>query len=142
MLGTAVVVTVLALVLLVPLVGAVRDFLHQLPTTVEKLRSRVSCRGSATPGAAKNVQEGAQKVSKVVPDAISAVLGIAGGFFSVFLAAFTIIFVCLFLLSDINNLKRSLASVLMPGEDERWLDVWERVPRRSHAGRSASSSSR
>ena len=25
------------------------------------------------------------------------------------------------------NLKRALASVLMPGEEERWLDVWERV---------------
>jgi predicted PurR-regulated permease PerM len=62
-----------------------------------------------------------------VPDAISAVLGIAGDFFGVFLAGFTILFICLFLLSDISNLKRALASVLMPGEDARWLDVWDRV---------------
>jgi predicted PurR-regulated permease PerM len=62
-----------------------------------------------------------------VPDAISSVLGIAGSFFTVFLAAFTILFICLFLLSDIGNLKRSLTSVLMPGDDARWLDVWERV---------------
>jgi predicted PurR-regulated permease PerM len=55
------------------------------------------------------------------------VLGIAGSFFSLFLAAFTILFVCLFLLSDIGNMKRALASVLMPGDDERWLDVWEQV---------------
>jgi predicted PurR-regulated permease PerM len=74
-----------------------------------------------------NAQEGAQKVSVSVPDAISSVLGIAGDFFGVFLAAFTITFICLFLLSDIANLKRALASVLMPGEDERWLNVWERV---------------
>ena len=67
------------------------------------------------------------KVSVSIPDAISGVLGIAGGFFGVFLAGFTILFICLFLLSDIVNLKRSLASVLMPGEDDRWLDVWERV---------------
>ena len=33
----------------------------------------------------------------------------------------------MFLLSDIANLKRALGSVLMPGEDERWLGVWERV---------------
>ena len=33
----------------------------------------------------------------------------------------------MFLLSDIANLKRALGSVLMPGEDERWLAVWERV---------------
>jgi predicted PurR-regulated permease PerM len=55
------------------------------------------------------------------------VLGIAGTFFSVFVASFTILFVCLFLLTDVGNLKRALASVLMPGEDERWLNVWERV---------------
>ena len=62
-----------------------------------------------------------------MPDAISAVLGIAGGFFSGFLVCFTIIFICMFLLSDVANLKRALGSVLMPGEDERWLGVWERV---------------
>ena len=73
------------------------------------------------------MQDGAQQVSVSVPDAISGVLGIAGSFFGLFLAAFTIIFICLFLLSDIVNLKRALASVLMPGEEERWLDVWERV---------------
>ena len=54
-------------------------------------------------------------------------LGIAGDFFAGFLIAFTIIFICMFLLSDIANMKRALGSVLMPGEDERWLGVWERV---------------
>jgi predicted PurR-regulated permease PerM len=73
------------------------------------------------------VQEGAAKVSANVPDAISKVLGIAGGFFSAFLAIFTIIFICLFLLTDIGKMKQSLGSVLMPGDDERWLGVWERV---------------
>jgi predicted PurR-regulated permease PerM len=66
-------------------------------------------------------------VSVSVPDAISAVLGIAGDFFAIFVASFTILFTCLFLLTDVGNLKRSLSSVLMPGEDERWLNVWERV---------------
>ena len=78
-------------------------------------------------GAAENVQKGAQNVSEWVPDAISAVLGVAGAGFSVFIAAFTILFTCLFLLSDIGNLKGALASVLRPGDDERWLAVWERV---------------
>ena len=62
-----------------------------------------------------------------VPDAISAVLGIASGFFTAFLVCFTVLFTCIFLLSDIANLKRALGSVLMPGEDERWIGVWERV---------------
>ena len=127
-LGVALAVLALALLFLVPMVGGVRDFLQALPETIEQLRSSDELSGSVgDSGAAENVQEGSQKIAESVPDAISAVLGIAGSFFSGFLICFTIIFTCLFLLSDVANLKRSLGSVLMPGEDERWLNVWERV---------------
>ena len=126
--GTALAVLVIALLFLVPLVGAVRDFLQDLPQTVEQLRESDELSGwFGNSGAAQNVQSGAEKVSSGVPDAISAVLGIAGGFFSAFLVTFTIIFICLFLLSDIVKLKQALGSVLMPGEDVRWLNVWEQV---------------
>ena len=126
--GTALAVLVIGLLFLVPLVGAVRDFLQDLPQTVEQLRESDELSGwLGNSGAAENVQSGAEKVSSGVPDAISAVLGIAGGFFSAFLVTFTIIFICLFLLSDIVKLKQALGSVLMPGEAERWLNVWERV---------------
>ena len=126
-LGSAVAVTVLFLLFLVPLVGGVRDFLQDLPTIVEDLRESSELAWLGDSGAAGNVQSGAEEVSVSVPDAISAVLGIAGDFFGVFLAAFTILFICLFLLTDVTSLKRSLASVLLPGDDERWLGVWERV---------------
>ena len=125
--GAAVAVFVLALFLLVPLVGSVRDYLQELPATVQQLQDSGELSFLGDSGSAGNVQEGAQQIAKTVPDAISAVLGVAGSFFSIFLASFTILFVCLFLLSDIGNLKRSLASVLMPGDDERWLGVWEQV---------------
>jgi len=126
-LGTAIAVTIVFLIFLVPLVGGVRDFLQNLPQTVDELRKADGLSWLGDSGAAGNVQSGAEQVSVSVPDAISAVLGIAGDFFSVFLAAFTILFICLFLLTDIANLKQSLASVLAPGEDARWLEVWERV---------------
>ena len=126
-LGSAVAVTALAVILLVPLVGGVRDFLKQLPATVEELRNSDELSWLGDSGAAKNVQEGAQHVSTSLPDAISSVLGIAGDFFGVFLALFTILFICLFLLTDIAKLKASLGSVLMPGQDERWLGVWEKI---------------
>ena len=126
-LGIALAVTVFFLLLLVPLVSSLRDFLQQLPAIVEGLRESGELSWLGDSGAAGNVQSGAQEVSVSVPDAISSVLGIAGDFFSIFLAAFTILFICLFLLTDVENLKRSLASVLMPGEDARWLGVWERV---------------
>jgi predicted PurR-regulated permease PerM len=126
-LGAAIAVTVLFLLLLVPLVGSVRDFLQDLPQTVSELRDASGLSWLGDTGAAGNVQSGAEQISVSIPDAISSVLGVAGTFFGVFLAAFTILFICLFLLTDIGNLKRSLASVLAPGEDDRWLEVWERV---------------
>jgi putative heme transporter len=126
-LGSAVAVVALMLLLLVPLVGSVRDFLQELPAIVEELRSSDELSWLGDSGAAENVQDGAEQVSVSIPDAISGVLGIAGSFFGIFLAGFTILFICLFLLSDIVNLKRALASVLRPGEEERWLGVWEKV---------------
>jgi predicted PurR-regulated permease PerM len=126
-LGAALTVLVVALLLLVPIVGGVRDFLQQLPTTVEQLRDADELSWLGDSGAAENVQSGAESVSVSVPDAISAMLGVAGSFFTIFVASFTVLFVCLFFLSDVANLKRALANVLMPGEDERWLNVWERV---------------
>jgi predicted PurR-regulated permease PerM len=127
LLGAALAILVLALLFLVPMVGAVRDFLQQLPATVQDLRESDELSWLGDAGAAENVQQGANDVSVSVPDAVSAVLGVGGTFFSVFVASFTILFICLFFLTDVANLKRALASVLMPGEDERWLSVWERV---------------
>jgi putative heme transporter len=126
-LGAALAVLVLALLFLAPIVGGIRDFLQELPATVEQLRESDELSWLGDTGVGGNVEEGAEKVSASVPDTISAVLGIAGSFFSVFVGAFTILFICLFLLTDVANLKRALASVLMPGEDERWLAVWERI---------------
>ncbi len=126
-LGTFAAVTLIALLFLVPLVGSVRDFLQDLPALVEQLRDSDELSSLGDTGASENVQTGAEKVAASVPDAIAGVIGFAGDIFSGFLVTFTIIFICVFLLSDIANLKRALGSVLMPGEDERWLGVWERV---------------
>jgi predicted PurR-regulated permease PerM len=126
-LGTAVAVTVLLLLLLVPMVGSVRDLLQELPSIVDDLRDQEGLGWLGDSGAAENVQDGAQQVSSNVPNAISAVLGIASGIFGLFIAAFTVLFTCLFLLTDVANLKRSLASVLLPGQEARWMPVWERV---------------
>ncbi len=126
-LGAAAAVVLLFLLLLVPLVGGLRDFLQDLPATVQNLRDSDELSWLGDTGAAENVQDGAETVSVSVPDAISSLLGIAGTFFGVFLAGFTILFVCLFLLTDVANMKRSLASVLTDEQEARWLPVWERV---------------
>ncbi len=126
-LGAALAVLLLALLFLVPMVGSVRDFLQELPETINQLRSSDELSWLGDTGIGGNLEEGANSTSVSVPDAISAVLGIAGDFFEVFLVGFTILFICLFFIADVENLKRALGSVLMPGERERWLNVWERV---------------
>jgi predicted PurR-regulated permease PerM len=126
-LGTALAVVLLLLVLLVPLAGSVRDFLQELPSVVDELRSSDELSWLGDTGIGGNLQDGANQVSISIPDAISSLLGVAGTFFGIFLAGFTILFICLFLLTDVGNMQRSLTSVLMPGEDERWLLVWDRV---------------
>jgi len=126
-LGAALGFVLLALLFLVQIVGSVRDFLQATPSIVEQLRESDELSSIGDTGAAENAQQGANNLADWVPDAISAMLGLAGAGFSVFIAGFTILFTCLFLLSGIDNLKRALASVLAPGEDERWLAVWERV---------------
>ena len=126
-LGTAAVVTVVALLFLVPMVSGVQDVLQNLPTTTEQLRASDELSWLGESDAAEHVQTGAEGISAAVPASIEAVLGLTGDIVSLFLACFTIVFTCIFLLSDVSNLKRALGSVMMPGEDERWLDVWDRV---------------
>ena len=126
-LGTTVAVVVLALILLVPLIGSLRDFLHELPDLVDELRDSDELSWLGDSGAAGNVQEGANNLSSTIPNAISAILGVAGAAFSVGLTAFTLIFLALFLLVDMPRLKEALRSMLVPTEAERWLDVWENV---------------
>ena len=126
-LGAALAVVVLALLFLVPMVGSVRDFLQQLPDTIDQLRSSDELSWLGDTGVGGNLEDGASSTSASVPDTISAVLGIAGDFFTVFVAGFSILFICLFFIADVENMKRALGSVLMPGERERWLNVWERV---------------
>ena len=126
-LGSTVVVTVLALLLLVPLVGALRDFVKSLPEIVDQLRNSDELSWAGDSGGAENVQQGATNLADSVPHAISSILGIAGDAFSVGLAIFTLIFLALFLLIDMDRLRGVVRAVLMPADAERWLDTWERI---------------
>jgi predicted PurR-regulated permease PerM len=126
-LGTAAAVTALALVLLVPLVGSLRDFLKELPQIVQGLRDSGELSWLGDSGAAENAQDGATSLADSIPHAISSILGVAGSAFSVGLTIFTLLFLTLFLLIDMERLRGVVRSMLMPGDAERWLEVWEHV---------------
>ncbi len=126
-LGAILVATVFGLLLLVSLVGAVRDLLKDTPTIVEQLRESDGLSWLGDSGAAKNVQQGADDLASTIPTSIDALLGVAGDAFTVALTVFTVTFLALFLIVDMERLKGAAGSVLMPGDRERWLDVWERI---------------
>jgi predicted PurR-regulated permease PerM len=126
-LGSTVAVTLLALLLLVPLVGALRDFLKSLPDIVDQLRDSGELSWAGDSGAAENVQHGSANLADAIPHAISSILGIAGDAFSVGLWIFTLIFLALFLLIDMERLRGVLRAILMPADADRWLDTWERI---------------
>ncbi|MCU0307588.1 MAG: AI-2E family transporter, partial [Thermoleophilia bacterium] len=125
--GTVLAATLLALLLLVPFVGAIRDLLQSAPDIVEGLRDSDVFAGVGDSGAALDVQEGAQNLAAQIPDAVSEVIGLAGEAFSAAIAVFTITFLALFFLTDVGNLKQALGSVLMPGDRDRWLSTYERI---------------
>ena len=126
-LGTTVAVTLLALVLLVPLVASVRDFLKSLPDLVQDLRDSGELSWAGDSGAAENAQQGASNLADSIPHAISAILGVAGSAFSVGITIFTLVFLALFLLVDMERLRGVVRSMLLPQDADRWLEVWERV---------------
>ena len=128
-LGSAVLVTILALVLLVPLVDSLIDFLKALPQTVQQLRDSGELSWAGDSGAAENVQNGSQSLANTIPNAVDAFLGVAGNAFSAGLAVFTIIFLALFLLMDMERLQRASASVLEPEDAKRMLWLWDRITR-------------
>ena len=126
-LGSTVLVTVLALLLLVPLVSSIIDLLKDLPQLVSDLRDSDELGWAGDSGAAENVQEGSGKLAETIPEAVGAFLGVAGKAFSTGIAAFSLIFLTLFLLIDMPRLKKALASVLMPEASTRWLRIWDAV---------------
>jgi predicted PurR-regulated permease PerM len=126
-LGAAVLLAVLGLLLLVPLLGNLRDFLQELPQIVDDLRNSDELSFLGDSGAAGNVQSGSQTVADRIPDAISALVGAAGNFFGFALSIFTIVFVALFVLIDMNRIKASVLSVLGPEQAETTGRLWERI---------------
>jgi predicted PurR-regulated permease PerM len=125
--GALLATVALGLVLLVPFVGAIRDFVKELPALLEELRNSGELGWMGDTGAAENVQVGANQVAAWIPETVGAVLGVAGSAAGSLVMVFTVVFTALFLLTDVGDLKRAVASVLMPEQETRWLDVWERI---------------
>jgi predicted PurR-regulated permease PerM len=126
-LGSFVAATILALLLAVPLLTGIRDFLKDLPEVVADLRESDELGWLGDTGAAEHVQDGSQSLADTIPFDLSALVGVAGDIFGFALAIFTIVFVALFVLIDMPSIKAAVTSVLAAPQAERTLDVWERI---------------
>ncbi len=126
-LGSAIVLTILAFLLAKPLLESIRDFLKGLPDLVSQLRDSDELSSVGDSDAAQSVQDGSQTVADAIPTALGDLVGLAGNLFSAGLAAFTILFVALFTLTDMPKVKAAVATVLTPSQGELTLDVWERI---------------
>ncbi len=126
-LGALVAAAVLALVLAIPMLRSLQGLLQDLPEIVDDLKSSDELSGLGDTGAADDVSGGAEKVAAAVPNALSELVGFAGSVFSFGVTIFLITFICLFFLCEVKDLKRSLASVLPTGQEEVWLELWDRI---------------
>ncbi len=125
-LGSVVLLCVLGFLLLRPLLESMQSFLKDLPDTVAQLRDSDELGWLGDTSAGSDTQDAATKVSESIPDALSGLVGLAGDLFSAGLAAFTLIFVALFFITDAPNLQRAIASILPPSEGDRTTLLWER----------------
>ena len=125
-LGSVVLLCILGFLLLKPLLESMQEFLRGLPDLVGDLRDsdELGWLGDTTAGS--GTENAAQQVADRIPDALSGLVGLAGGLFSAGLAAFTLIFVALFFISDAPNLQRAIASILPPSEGDTATRLWER----------------
>ena len=97
----------LALILLVPLVGRSATSCRIFRSWSTSCATPTSSRGSATRGGRERPDRARTTSPQTIPDAITALLGVAGNAFSVGLALFTMLFLALFLLVDMPRLKES-----------------------------------
>jgi predicted PurR-regulated permease PerM len=128
-LGSAVAATILALLLLVPLVDSLRDLVDESPSLIGDLRESDELSWLGGTGLGDDAQAGAEDLAATFPDTVESILGIVGQAFSIGLALFTIVFVALFFLLDVAKLKTAIASVLTPSTGDRTLELWERITR-------------
>jgi predicted PurR-regulated permease PerM len=126
-LGALLVVTLLVLVLAIPILQSMQDFLKGLPDLVDKLRNSSELDSVGDTSAAGSVQSGAQSVANAVPDALSGLVGFAGSVFAAFVDVFLITFICLFFICEVDDLKKALAGVLPKGQEQLWLPMWDRI---------------
>jgi predicted PurR-regulated permease PerM len=120
---------VLALVIVTagPLWDQIVEFVGQLPEYWDELtQSDVFQDLVSTAGVDDTIRNALKDLAAGLPDAASALLGIAGGVFGSFLSLVTLTFLALFLLMERPTITKWLFGFTPPEVEQRWSPVVER----------------
>jgi len=120
--------SVFAIVLITagPLWDQIVEFVHALPGYWDDLTNSDAFQNIvSTGGADDTVRNALKELAAGLPDAATAVIGIAGGVFTSFLSLITLTFLSLFLLMERPTITNWLFGFAAPAVEARWRPVLE-----------------
>ena len=121
------VVFAIVLVTAGPLWDEIKEFVASLPAYWEELKSKDWFQDLVnTAGIDDTVANALKELAAGLPDAASALLGIAGGVFGSLLSLVTLTFLALFLLMERPTITKWLFGFTPPEVEQRWSPVVER----------------
>lgn len=118
-------VALIVIVTVGPLWGQVRDFIGELPTYWDDLTSSAAFESFVSSGNQDSVRSALKDLAEGLPEAATAVLGIAGGVFGSALSLVTLTFLALFLLIERPTITSWLFGFAPPRVEQRWRPVLE-----------------
>ena len=118
--GVVALVLVAALILIAPLVDAVRDFVDALPSIVQDIRdSSIGSWVDAHSQGPEQAQDNVKQIAEAIGAAAGGVLGVTVSGFSLILSLVTAVFLTLFLIMDLPRLVGAVDSLLDPAGSAR-----------------------
>jgi predicted PurR-regulated permease PerM len=109
-----------------PVWDQIVDFIHQLPTYWDEFTSKPGVQDIlSTANADEHVKSTLKDLASGLPDAASALLGVAGGIFGSVLSLVTLTFLALFLLMERPTITDWLFGFTTPAVEARWKPVVE-----------------
>ena len=126
-LGAAALIGLLLLVVLAPIVSEVGDFAREAPRIVDEIENS-AIGDQLSRGEAKDVlQRNTGAIVSGVGNAAGGLLGFAASAFGVFIMAFSLVFMTLFLVKDLPSYRRSILGLLGNASAERWGRISDEV---------------
>jgi predicted PurR-regulated permease PerM len=110
----------ITLALVIPLLRELRDLVKDLPQIVEQIRASDAFHWlDERVDVGAQAQQHAGTLASKVPETLAAFVGLAGNVFTFFLIIFELVFLTLFLLSELPQWEQSLDELLYPRSADR-----------------------